>query len=335
METGVKNFKPTEKMNKMKKNLLLFMILVLAGIVKLHAQACSVSNLVVEIKSTTDNGTGGCLVTLDATFIGKFNNGNKYAFIHLWETANYPDPAIEYDKAPTAGQLSQALATFVIEDPSEVGATIHNVYVPSPGVIVKSAGLVHDVDTFRLTNVVIDLSTCGAPVPVVGEVWASQGNDAQKPQCFTNSAFNIIFNNTIVSGIKQCSNPRLINFSIKNAHILDESVEVSAYVDVNENGVVNDAIDIDITGLISTAFTNPINLAANSTTSFSGLSYLPYSGDPVYAAKPILIVASANTPWTSTVVYTKSINFIPGVECAPLVILPVTFTSFTAKRDES
>ncbi len=104
----------------MKKNLLLGIILVLSAMAKVQAQACTVlSNLSIDIKNVS-SGPAGCQVTIDASFTAEFNNGNEYAFIHLWETApvnNYP--ALTYVDPPTSAQLANAIASIVIKNPGK------------------------------------------------------------------------------------------------------------------------------------------------------------------------------------------------------------------------
>src|SRR5688500_10227295 len=194
-------------MNKMKKNLLLVVILVLSGIIKLQAQ-CTVSNLTVDIKNVT-SGVGGCQVTLDATFTGNFNNGNKFAFIHLWEVEDYPNPAINYASGnpPTSTQLANAVATIVIKDPGKNTASLHNQYPPNTTVPVKSSGITFTKTgtTITLQNVVVTLSTCDETVPVKGAVWASQSDVGQNVHCYNTGITIILFNNPIISGIKQCA----------------------------------------------------------------------------------------------------------------------------------
>jgi len=319
----------------MKKNLLLAIILVLSGIIKLHAQACTVlTNLVVDIKNVTSGVGGGCQVTLDASFTAEFNNGNKYAFIHLWETApvNYY-PTLIYTTPPTSTQLATAVASIVIQDPGNNSAALHNVYPPNTTVPVKYSGITFTKtgNTFSLKNIVLTLSRCDVPVTVKGDVWASQANDGQTVHCVNGGLITILFNNPLISGIKQCATPRLLNLSFKNEHpTLSESVVASVFIDVNNDGVIDDG-DIDITNSLSPALPNPINLAANTTQTFTGLSYLPYSNQPQYDTKPIIVRANATAPDAATVVITKNnISFLGS--CA---LLPVTFTSFTAKRDQS
>ena len=66
----------------MKKILLSLMTFVMVAITADLQAQCTVSNLSVVIKNVT-SGPGGCQVTVDLSFTGDFNNGNKFAFIHL------------------------------------------------------------------------------------------------------------------------------------------------------------------------------------------------------------------------------------------------------------
>lgn len=316
----------------MKKNLLLLAILAIAGIARLQAQ-CTASNLSVVIKNVA-SGPGGCQVTLDVSFTGNFNNGNKFAFIHLWETApvnNYPN--LTYVTPPTAAQLTNAIATLVIKDPGKSSAALHNQYPANTSVPVKYTGVTFSKvgSIYSMNNVVINFSTCNVPVTIKGDVWASQSDLSQVVHCENDGIITILFNNPLITGIKQCAKPRKLNLSFENDHAtLNESVVASVFIDVNSNGSV-DAGDIDITGSLSPALPNPIILPPNSQQTFTGMSYLPYSGLGQYDASPIIVRANATAPGAATVTITKAgINFLGS--CATL---PVNFSAFTAKRDQS
>src|SRR5688572_1298076 len=141
----------------MKKNLLLLAIFAIAGIARLQAQ-CAASNLSVVIKNVASR-PGGCKVTLDVSFTGNFNNGNKFATIHLWETApvnNYP--TLTYVNPPTAAELANAVATLVISDPGKGTAALHNVYPADPSVPVKYSGVTFSKtgNIYTMNNVVIN-----------------------------------------------------------------------------------------------------------------------------------------------------------------------------------
>lgn len=317
----------------MKRILLLTAILAIAGF-STHLKAqCSGSDLNVVIKSVVSS-PGGCQVTLDISFTGDFNNGNKFAFIHLWESApvnNYP--VISYTSPPTAGQLSNAVATIVIMDPGKSSASLYNQYPPNTSVPVLYTGVsfTKSGSTYSLTNVVINLSTCGQPVTIKGDVWASQADDGQVVHCFNTGTITLLLNNPVITGFKQCATPRLLNLTFTNGHTsLDESVVAEVFIDDNSSGTI-DAGDINITSLLSPALPNPINLAANTSQSFNGMSYAPYSTQAMYDTKPIIVRANATAPGAASVTITKNnINFLGS--CSSL---PVTFKSFTAVRNHS
>ncbi len=314
----------------MKRTLLLSSLLLALTFTKLQAQ-CTASNLNIVIKDVT-SGPSGCQVKLDISFTGDFNNGNKYAFIHLWETApvnNYPN--LTYNNPPTAAELTNAVASIVIVNPGKNNAALYNQYPPAPAVPVKYAGVGFSKSgtTYSMTNIVINFSTCNVPVTVKGDVWASQSDNAQVVHCESDGIITVLFNNPIINGAKQCTSPRLLNLSFRNDHAtLSESVVASVFIDNNSNGVI-DAGDINITSALSPALPNPMSLAASSSLTYTGLSYLPYSNQAEYHNKPIIVRANATAPGAATVTITKNdINYLGSC-----TLLPVNFKSFTASRE--
>lgn len=317
----------------MKRFLLLPAMLVITGFYTHIKAQCSQSNLNATIKSV-NSSSGSCQVVMDISFTGDFNSGNKFAFIHLWESSpvnNYPN--ITYNNPPTAAQLASSAATVVVADPGKSSAALYNQYVPDPSVPVSYAGVGFSKSgtTYTLTNVAVNLTTCDQAVTLKGDVWASQAPDAQVVHCFNKGTITLLLNNTVITGFKQCVTPRLINLAFTNTDpVLNESVVPNVFIDNNSNGII-DAGDIDITSSLSPALPNPINLAANSSQSFSGMSYLPYSNQAMYDTKPIIIRSTATAPGASSVTNTKNnINFLGS--CSSL---PVTFKSFTAGRNHS
>src|SRR5258706_9472438 len=297
----------------MKNILLLFAMLAIAGFgTRLEAQ-CSASNLNVVIKSVTSSSSG-CQIIMDISFTENVNNGNKYAFIHLWESAPVNKyPSLTYNNPPTAAQLANAVATIVITDPGKSSAALNNQYPPDASVPVMFSGVGFSVSgtTYTLTNVVLNLSTCGQPVTIKGDIWASQSTDAQVVHCSNSGTITLLLNNPIVTGFKQCVTPRLLNLNFSNGNTtLDESVVSSVFIDVNSNGAI-DAGDIDITSSLSPALPNPLNLTANSSQLFSGLSYPPYSSQAMYDYKPIIVKATATATGAASVTVTKNnISFL-------------------------
>src|SRR4051812_9584445 len=123
----------------MKRFLLLPAMLVITGFYTYVKDQCSQSNLNATIKSVISS-PGGCQVIMDISFTGDFNSGNKFDFIHLWESSpvnNYPN--ITYTNPPTAAQLASSVATVVIADPGKSSAALYNQYVPEPSMLVSFA----------------------------------------------------------------------------------------------------------------------------------------------------------------------------------------------------
>src|SRR5258705_1253853 len=268
----------------MKKFLLSCTLLAIASFgTRLMAQ-CSVADFNVIIKSIS-SGSGGCQVTMDINFTGDFNAGNKYAFIHLWETSpvnNYPN--LNFTNPPTAAQLANAAATIVIADPGKSSASLNSNYPPDPSVPVKYAGVGFSKSgtSYSFTNVVVSVSTCTQPVTLVGDIWASQASNAGVVHCFNTGSITLLLNNPIITGFKQCVTPRLLNLALSNANTtLDETVVATVFIDMNGNGSV-DAGDVDITNSLSPALPNPISLPASTSKAYTDMSYLPYSNQAMY-----------------------------------------------------
>ena len=315
----------------MNRILLAIFILAIAGTMEANAQ-CNASNLQIVVKNVT-SGTNGCQATLDVSFTGSFNNGNKFAFIHLWETApvnQYPN--LTYVNPPTAAELSNAIATLVIENPGKNNAALYNLYPSNPSVPVKYSGVnfTKSGTLYTITDVVINFSTCDVPVTVKGDVWASQSDLSQVVHCDNDGIITILFNNPVITGFKQCTSPRKLNIAFENEHAtLSESVTVSAFLDVNSNNII-DAGDIDITNSLTPALPNPLILPPNTLKAFPDMEYAPYSNQAQYDATPVIVRANATAPGAATVTITKA-----GINTTACSTLPVTFTSFTAKRDEA
>ena len=317
----------------MKKILLLLSVLAIASTAThLNAQ-CSVSNFNIVIKSVTSQ-SNGCKVTMDITFSGNINNGNKYAFIHLWESSpvnNYP--SLTYASVPTAAQLANAAATIVLQDPGKPTMALSSVYPPDPSVpvIYNGVGFSKSGTTYTLTNVSVIVSTCSQPVVLRGDTWATQSGNASVVHCYNQGTITMLLNNPLISGFKQCIVPRLLNLAFNNNNTtLAESVDTHVYLDMNSSNSV-DSGDIEITSVLSPAIPNPLNLAGNTSQSFTGMSYAPYSTQPSYDNVPIIVQAIATAPGAASVTMTKTnITFLGSC-----ISLPVTFTSFTATRYHS
>ena len=82
---------------------------------------CTVTNIAVELKSSIEVN-GHCQVVFNFSWDQEVNHGNKYAYVHLWRSDQYPDlngsgnAYSESSDFPTATDLANALATIVIEE---------------------------------------------------------------------------------------------------------------------------------------------------------------------------------------------------------------------------
>ena len=119
----------------MKKILLTLVVLASIGLTaKLQAQACSVSNVSIHLNSSTTSG-GNCIINFDISFDMQHNNGNKFAWLHIWTTAAYP--GLSYgSNAPNATELAATLANVGID---MTGATpvLQSTYPAAPSVNVE------------------------------------------------------------------------------------------------------------------------------------------------------------------------------------------------------
>jgi hypothetical protein len=176
----------------MKRFLQIISFVLVAATAKAQTNACAVTTMQVQIKSTT-SVTGGCEVLMDVSFTGTFNNGAKYGVIHLWESDpvnNYPNINYSVSTPPGGTMLQNALGTIVIENPGTTGYSLVSAYpwtgsgqpavkMVSSGVTLTRAGT--GPFQYTLQNVKLLLSTCGQPVTVRGDVWGS--NNGNNTQC--------------------------------------------------------------------------------------------------------------------------------------------------------
>ena len=101
---------------------------------KVTGQACTVSNVSVQLNSTSVSG-GNCVLNITLTFSLAHNPGNKYVWMHLWKSADYP--GLTYSKPPAASDLALSLANIGINN-NVAPAIFLTSYVPPPTVPVES-----------------------------------------------------------------------------------------------------------------------------------------------------------------------------------------------------
>src|SRR5215212_7939342 len=128
----------------MKKVLFFLFILSIGAFARLNAQ-CTISRVAIEIVSF--NSTT-CQVVFNLSWQQEVNNGNKFAFIHLWTTPNYHTPAANWanmysspPKAPEAADLINSLATISIFNNETATPTIGTTYPNDAAITPLTAGL--------------------------------------------------------------------------------------------------------------------------------------------------------------------------------------------------
>src|SRR5579859_2515925 len=108
-----------------------------------YSQACQATKLQFKVNSISSTSSS-CQVNATLSWVQKANNGNKFTNVHIWTSNNYPNPTITYSAPPTAAQLTNALGTFVIDNPGSSTPSFDGSYPPAPGVklITKTASTV-------------------------------------------------------------------------------------------------------------------------------------------------------------------------------------------------
>jgi|CXWL01.1.fsa_nt_gi hypothetical protein len=320
----------------MKKILLSIAVLAMTGnFAKVQSQ-CIVSNLGVNVKSY--NSTT-CQVNFDLTWEQEVNNGNKFAYVHLWTGANYHTPAANWAGMysnpaafPQAADLANALATISIFNNGTATPGIGITYPPDdPAVTPLSAGLTVVKTPLpggireRMTvfNITLTLASCSGVVTIKGDVWASQSANGKNVHCASQGLiFNL--NNPRVIGFKVC-NPRSVTFGITNN---DPSTTITVYYNLYKDDGDGFFEPGTGSGLDGAAILTSGSISIDPLATYSEVQ-LGYPGSNVSGETGSLwIEVTTTVPAFSFVVIGKLQD--PG--CSPL---PVEFKLFTAVRNHS
>lgn len=332
----------------MKKILLSFTLLTSWGLLKTNAQ-CSIGipNVTSIVTSTT---TDSCFVTFDLSFAMKNNNGNKTIGIDLWEKANYVRPP--YANVPSVAQLSKSLGSIMINnnvtgnlinvtyystypsDPSGSGAKVRLLSTAAGTRTYKASA---DSFYFNITGIklAVKKSTDGScPVSLLtvkGDVWSTNAgsyNANTSVQCVSSMEFSL-GNPTIPTGLRNCTSPRTLDFSIGTSSPSNITVSYKIYKDDNAfTGITrtfNAATDIDVT----LPGTMPItNLRNDNPFVGTNISYI--GSDLPEPSTAYWVVVYYTAPDGAT----YSVSRLIETPCASSP-LPVSFKSFTATRSSS
>lgn len=314
----------------MKKILLLFSI-ILIGLYNANAQ-CTVTNVAIQLKSIVSVGDQ-CQVVFDFSWDEDVNPGNKYACIHLWRSDQYP--ALEANGLayhptsnwPTATDLTNAIATIVIENNGGLTPTIGTQYDPDPTVPVLSNGLdvvkeeiaSSNMERMTVRNISLTIPNCTG-TSITGDIWASQAENGHNVHCVS-SDVSIIVGNPRITGFLNCEIPRQYSTQIKNVGDAPITITYNVYVDEGDGLYEPTAHDLKIT----TTPIGPYTLAAGQTYNSGLQSYLPYSETKPYSDHDL---------WVQVITEGFPNYTVYRIEntCSPL---PVHLSSFTAIRKNS
>ena len=308
---------------------LVFVAFIAFSTEKLNAQ-CAVSDIYVQnIRPAGTQTTGSCTVTFDVTFNIENNSGNKFIFIHAWLQNDYPDyfkcvngqptrnGAI---KAPEAADLGNEFLNIGIDNSGAV-STILTTYPADNSVILNSVISVSKVilpdgsANITLMGVTTTVPvTCGTPVVVVADIWSSQAANGRIAHC-VNCGIRSSAGFISVTGLVNCTN-LTYGATVTNNTGNPLTGFYKVYADVNGDGYFTPVTDTLISGPINYSI-----VAGPGTTTF-------ING----------ILPGANLNQNVFLVFTQTTGVANGAsrvillrstQCSPL---PVTFTSFSAKR---
>lgn len=311
----------------MKRFLLYGMVAILAistlSNSKIYAQACTVSNLTVKFNNSTPSGAN-CIINVDISWDQSNNSGNKFTNIHLWTSANYPNPALTYSNPPTAIQLTNALGTIVISNPTAANPTLATSY-PQGSVTMLSATGVQKVyvsgsgnstvNRFTVTGINLSIpGGCSVASTLKADLWSSNSSSDNAVQCATIGS-SLIINDPTITGLILCNNPRqfIVNLSTLSSSSLQATYTV--YADAAPFGTLD---------------------ASDPVVYTSGTVTIPATGSGSYSSGPTAYsnTYAANNLWVRVQV-TGYPNSTVGLLTNTCGTLPVTFTSFTAQRTDA
>ncbi|MGN6417325.1 MAG: T9SS type A sorting domain-containing protein [Pseudobacter sp.] len=282
------------------------------------AQACSVSNITIKLNSATSNG-GNCKVNVDISWDQVNNGGNKYTNIHVWTQSAYPNPQLTYAAPPTLAQLSGALGTVVVTNPTLASPTLNGSYSTAPTAtilpvtaVVKtyvSGTGINTVNRFTLQGVVMTIpGACSNATKIVADIWSSNSNSDNAVQCAKpNNGFFV--NDPLVSGSIICL-PRTYTVNIASQSTA-KTATYSVYADVPSNGVL-DASD-------------PVVLV-------TAPAAVPAAGNGSFTSAPAAFTNYENRNLWVRVQVTGDAFSTTALIVNTCPLLPVTLTGFEAQR---
>lgn len=285
---------------------------------KAIAQACDVSNLTIKLNSFSSSG-GNCQVNIDVSWDQVNNNGNKYTNVHVWASSNYPAPALTYGSPPTLAQLSGALGTIVVTNPTLASPTLGTNYPSAPSVTILPATTVvktyvsgtgiNTINRFTIKGITVTIpGACSNATQLIADIWSSNSSSDNAVQCSkpTNSFY---VNDPLVSGNIIC-NPRTYTVTITSQSAA-KTTTYEVFADEPAGGVL-EASD----PLIFTSGTINIPAAGNGSFVSTPMNFPPYQNKNLW----VKVQVTGETFSTSALI----VNTCP--------VLPVTLAAFDGER---
>lgn len=219
--------------------------------------------------------------------------------------------------APGAGPSSVNVITSYFADPDVVLITPAN----SPGLTVTRENVSGNIDHFVAENVTVIINqACNTSLYVKTDIFASNASDAVKAQCYL-CGLSQLFNDPTVTGFMNCDRPRQFSIGINTQNPTLTTVTYRVFIDINNNGVLNEGVDIEAYNSVTAGETIQISSSAGYS---SGLKNYLYNNQTPEINYPLLVEVDGPT-------LTNAIVELLDNQCAPL---PVVFKSFTAARSK-
>ncbi|MBK8610891.1 MAG: T9SS type A sorting domain-containing protein [Chitinophagaceae bacterium] len=290
---------------------------------------CTISDLKVRL---IEVNTSNCELTLDLSWTQEINNGNKYAYLHLWTQSGYHTPAVNWvnmysnpNAFPKAADLVNAIATIVINNNSADNPLVGSVYHPDPlyilpqltGLTAVKVHLNPTLERMTIKNIKLTLPSCTGAQTILFDAWASQAANGKNVHCATQGA-NLIINEVKPGGLLSCLLPRQFQVILQNTGPVLDNIWYDVHLDYPPIGIINtDDTVVYTSGLIS--------LSANGNYISPVTDYLPYSNRIPSANLPLIVeLTIPNRPNTTTALIENG--------CGPLPVNLVLFTATAGKN---
>lgn len=204
---------------------------------KSYAQ-CTLTDLAIELNSVGPNGMN-CTVNVNVSFKIDRNNGNKYTYVHLWATNNYPTN-IAYKFAPDAGELGAVLATLAIDTDGAVSllsdyegdASITPLFA---GLTIMEEDLGGKLSRITISNIQFTVPGACETLPVIkGDVWSTQAQSGKQPVHCVNRGLTLQVADPMITGKINCNEPdgpRTYDLDIVSTSTNPFQVSYSLYLD--------------------------------------------------------------------------------------------------------